>query len=86
MDAQHLSMLLLPSCICRSIAALWLTCSACACPCLQGKRMHLATLWLGICGLALMAMLMARHVKGAIMAGELQAPRRQHTGLAAQRC
>jgi xanthine/uracil/vitamin C permease (AzgA family) len=37
---------------------------------LQGKRMHLATMWLGICGLALMAMLMLRRVKGAIMVGE----------------
>lgn len=36
----------------------------------QGKRMHLATMWLGICGLTIMAMLMARRVKGAIMVGE----------------
>jgi xanthine/uracil/vitamin C permease (AzgA family) len=35
----------------------------------QGKRMHLATLWLGICGLALMTMLAARKVKGSIMYG-----------------
>jgi xanthine/uracil/vitamin C permease (AzgA family) len=34
--------------------------------------MHLATMWLGISGLALMAMLLARHVKGAIMIGEQQ--------------
>eukprot|EP00882_Tetradesmus_deserticola_P014537 GHRQ01015460.1.p1 GENE.GHRQ01015460.1~~GHRQ01015460.1.p1 ORF type:complete len:355 (+),score=124.76 GHRQ01015460.1:692-1756(+) len=33
--------------------------------------MHLATMWLGICGLALMAMLMTRRVKGAIMVGIL---------------
>jgi xanthine/uracil/vitamin C permease (AzgA family) len=39
--------------------------------------MHLATMWLGICGLAIMAMLMARRVKGAIMVGEW------HTSLAA---
>jgi hypothetical protein len=36
---------------------------------LQGKRMHLATMWLGICGLAFMTMLTARRVKGAIMYG-----------------
>jgi xanthine/uracil/vitamin C permease (AzgA family) len=39
---------------------------------LQGKRMHLATMWLGISGLAFMAMLLSRHVKGAIMIGEQQ--------------
>eukprot|EP00878_Enallax_costatus_P028682 GHUV01031005.1.p1 GENE.GHUV01031005.1~~GHUV01031005.1.p1 ORF type:complete len:100 (-),score=15.55 GHUV01031005.1:527-826(-) len=38
---------------------------------LQGKRMHLATLWLGIAGITIMAMLMARKVKGAIMMGIL---------------
>ncbi|WIA36283.1 hypothetical protein OEZ86_007609 [Tetradesmus obliquus] len=37
----------------------------------KGKRMHLATMWLGICGLTIMAMLMARRVKGAIMVGIL---------------
>jgi xanthine/uracil/vitamin C permease (AzgA family) len=31
--------------------------------------MHLATMWLGICGLAFMVMLTSRHVKGAIMYG-----------------
>jgi hypothetical protein len=36
---------------------------------LQGKRMHLATLWLGICGLALMTMLASRKIKGSIMYG-----------------
>jgi hypothetical protein len=39
---------------------------------LQGKRMHMATMWLGISGLAFMAMLLSRHVKGAIMIGEQQ--------------
>jgi hypothetical protein len=43
-------------------------CFSAACV-LQGDRMHLATMWLGISGLALMAMLLARHVKGAIMIG-----------------
>lgn len=38
---------------------------------LQGKRMHLATMWLGIAGLGLMALLMAKRVKGAIMIGIL---------------
>lgn len=33
--------------------------------------MHLATLWLGIAGITIMAMLMARKVKGAIMVGIL---------------
>lgn len=37
----------------------------------QGKRMHLATMWLGISGLAIMVLLMARKVKGAIMVGIL---------------
>eukprot|EP00775_Hariotina_reticulata_P005975 gene5975-6214_t len=34
-----------------------------------GKRLHLATLWLGVVGLLVMVMLMARKVKGAIMFG-----------------
>lgn len=29
--------------------------------------MHLPTTWLGICGLFVMVMLMARRIKGAIM-------------------
>eukprot|EP00879_Flechtneria_rotunda_P028146 GHRR01030225.1.p1 GENE.GHRR01030225.1~~GHRR01030225.1.p1 ORF type:complete len:225 (+),score=33.25 GHRR01030225.1:721-1395(+) len=37
----------------------------------QGKRMHLPTMWLGICGLAVMALLMARRIKGSIMVGIL---------------
>jgi hypothetical protein len=48
-----------------------LTCLTLAFHALQGKRMHLATMWLGIIGLAFMAMLLSRHVKGAIMIGEL---------------
>jgi AGZA family xanthine/uracil permease-like MFS transporter len=37
----------------------------------KGMRMHLATMWLGIAGITIMAMLMARKVKGAIMFGIL---------------
>ncbi|WIA38688.1 hypothetical protein OEZ86_001993 [Tetradesmus obliquus] len=37
----------------------------------KGKRMHLATMWLGICGLAFMVLLTGRRVKGAIMYGIL---------------
>jgi AGZA family xanthine/uracil permease-like MFS transporter len=39
--------------------------------CVQGKRLHLATLWLGVVGLLVMVMLMARRSKGAIMFGIL---------------
>jgi AGZA family xanthine/uracil permease-like MFS transporter len=34
-----------------------------------GKRMHSATLWMGIVGFAVMTILMAKKVKGAIMLG-----------------
>jgi xanthine/uracil/vitamin C permease (AzgA family) len=33
----------------------------------QTKRLHSATLWLGVAGLAVMVLLMGRKVKGAIM-------------------
>lgn len=38
---------------------------------LQAKRLHLVTMWLGIAGLGLMAVLIAKRVKGAIMIGIL---------------
>ncbi|KIY95064.1 putative MFS transporter, AGZA family, xanthine/uracil permease, partial [Monoraphidium neglectum] len=37
----------------------------------QGKRLHLPSLWLGVSGLLVMALLMGRRVKGAIMVGIL---------------
>ena len=39
--------------------------------CLQSKRMHSASLWLGIAGLTLMVLLMGRRFKGSIMIGIL---------------
>lgn len=38
---------------------------------LQSKRLHSASLWLGVSGLALMVLLMGRRVKGSIMVGIL---------------
>lgn len=38
---------------------------------LQSKRMHSASLWLGIAGLTLMVLLMGRRFKGSIMVGIL---------------
>ena len=38
---------------------------------LQSKRMHSASLWLGISGLTLMVLLMGRRFKGSIMVGIL---------------
>lgn len=38
---------------------------------LQTKRLHLASLWLGVAGLALMVLLMGRRVKGSILIGIL---------------
>lgn len=35
----------------------------------KGKRMHSATLWMGISAFACMAILMAKKVKGAVMVG-----------------